>query len=254
MESSCTIRILRGIPKEQYFEEFVLRVTPHLNITSVLLQIQKNPITKEGKKVTPVAWEQGCLEEVCGSCTMLINGRPRQGCSALVHALIAETGSHVITLAPLTKFPLIRDLVVSREGMFTSLKKVRAWVDVDDALDHGYGPKRSPSIEEVRYELSTCMTCGCCLEACPQVNEHTKFMGAAAISQVRLFNAEETGKLQKEKRLRALMEEGGVAECSNAQNCVAVCPKNIALTESITLMQREVNKQAVKDLFGLPDS
>lgn len=250
----CTVKILRGTPNNQYWEEFSVALTPFLNITSVLLGIQKNPVTKEGKKVTPVAWEQGCLEEVCGSCTMLVNGRPRQGCSALVHTLLTETASQSITLAPLTKFPLIRDLVVQRDGMFESLKKVSAWVDVDDALDHGYGPKRSPSIEEVRYDLSTCMTCGCCLEACPQVNEHTKFMGAAAISQVRLFNAEETGKLQREKRLRALMEEGGVAECGNAQNCVAVCPKNIPLTESIALMQREANLQALKDLFSVPDA
>jgi succinate dehydrogenase / fumarate reductase iron-sulfur subunit len=249
----CIVKILRGIAKEQYFEEFIVPLTPGLNITSVLLMIQKNPINKEGKKVAPVAWEQGCLEEVCGSCTLLINGRPRQGCSALVRTLLAETGSNIITLAPLTKFPLIRDLVVSRDSMFDSLKKVNAWVDVDDAFDHGYGPKRNPSVEEVRYELSTCMTCGCCLEACPQVNEHTKFMGAAAISQVRLFNAEETGKLQKDKRLRALQEEGGVAECGNAQNCVAVCPKHISLTESIALMQRHVNIQAWKDLFDAPD-
>jgi len=254
MVSTCTVRIFRGEPNKQYWEEFSVTITPFLNITSVLLGIRKNPVTKEGKKVTPVAWEQGCLEEVCGSCTMLVNGRPRQGCSALVETLLQETGSNCITLAPLTKFPLIRDLVVQRDVMFESLKKVSAWVDVDDALDDGYGPKRSPAVEQVRYELSTCMTCGCCLEACPQINEHTQFMGAAAISQVRLFNAEETGKLQKEKRLRALREEGGVFACGNAQNCVAVCPKNIPLTESISLLQRQVNVQAVKDIFSVPDA
>lgn len=254
MASTCTVKIFRGEPNKQYWEEFSVTITPFLNITSILLGIRKNPVTKEGKKVAPVAWEQGCLEEVCGSCTMLVNGRPRQGCSALVETLLQETGSNCITLAPLTKFPLIRDLVVQRDRMFESLKKVNAWVDVDDALDDGYGPKRSPAVEQVRYELSTCMTCGCCLEACPQINEHTKFMGAAAISQVRLFNTEETGKLQKEKRLRALREEGGVFECGNAQNCVAVCPKNIPLTESISLLQRQVNIQAVKDIFSVPDA
>ena len=138
--------------------------------------------------------------------------------------------------------------------MFESLKKVRAWVDVDDSLDRGFQSKISPAIQDVRYELSTCMTCGCCLEACPQINQHTKFMGAAAISQVRLFNADPIGKLQSEERLRSLMEDGGVAECGNSQNCVAVCPKKISLTESIALMQREVNKQALKDLFSVPDA
>lgn len=254
MQDRFILKIFRGVPGNQYFEEFELPLTPFLNITTALLQIQKHPVNKSQEKVTPVAWEQGCLEEVCGSCTLLINGRPRQGCTALVHKILAETASNVITLAPLTKFDLIKDLVVDRQPMFESLKKVRAWVDVDDSSDRGYGPKVSPSIQETRYELSTCMTCACCLEVCPQVNEHTKFMGAAAISQVRLFNADPIGKLQKEDRLRSLMQEGGIADCGNAQNCVAVCPKLIPLTESINLMQKEVNKQAIKDIFSVPDA
>ena len=248
------LKVFRGVPKKQYWEEFELELTPFLNLTTALLQIQKNPVNKEKQKVTPVAWEQGCLEEVCGSCTLLVNGRPRQGCTALVHKILEETGGSIIKIAPMTKFPLVKDLVVNRDQMFESLKKVHAWVDADDSLDRGPGSKISPSIQDVRYELSTCMTCGCCLEACPQINEHTKFMGAAAISQVRLFNADPIGKLQSEKRLRSLMEEGGIAECGNSQNCVAVCPKKISLTESIALMQRDVNKQAVRDIFSVPDA
>ncbi|MBS0626720.1 MAG: succinate dehydrogenase iron-sulfur subunit [Verrucomicrobia bacterium] len=254
MTGQFTLKVFRGVPGEQYWEEFELELTPFLNLTTALLLVQKNPVNKAKQKVTPVAWEQGCLEEVCGSCTVLVNGRPRQGCTALVHKILEETGGSVITVAPMSKFPLIKDLVVNRDQMFESLKKVHAWVDVDDSFDRGFGPKISPSIQDVRYELSTCMTCGCCLEACPQINQHTKFMGAAAISQVRLFNAEPTGKLQGEERLRSLMEEGGIADCGNAQNCVAVCPKNIPLTDSIALMQREVNKQAIKDLFSVPDA
>lgn len=248
------LKVFRGVPEKQYWEEFELELTPFLNLTTALLQIQKSPVNKENQKVTPVAWEQGCLEEVCGSCTMLVNGRPRQGCTALVHKILEETGGSVIKIAPMTKFPLVKDLVVNRNQMFESLKKVRAWVDVDDSLDRGSGDKVSPSVQDVRYELSTCMTCGCCLEACPQINEHTKFMGAAAISQVRLFNADPIGKLQSEKRLRSLMEEGGIAECGNSQNCVAVCPKKISLTESIALMQKDVNKQAIRDVFSVPDA
>jgi succinate dehydrogenase / fumarate reductase iron-sulfur subunit len=56
------------------------------------------------------------------------------------------------------------------------------------------------------------------------------------------------------ERLRPLMEEGGVSECGNAQNCVAVCPKEIPLTESIALMGRKVVAQALKEMVGLPDS
>ena len=248
------LKIYRGVPNNQYWEEFELPLTPFLNITSALMAVQKDPINRKGEKVTPVAWEQGCLEEVCGSCSMLVNGRPRQGCSGLIQQLLEQTRSNVVTLAPLTKFPLLKDLVVDRTQMFEHLKKVRAWVDVDDALDRGVGPKISPEVQEALYLLSTCMTCGCCSEACPQVNDKSKFIGPAPISQARLFNSHPVGKLMKADRLRPLMQEGGVSDCGNAQNCVAVCPKKIPLTESIALIGREVVKQSLKDMVSLPDA
>jgi succinate dehydrogenase / fumarate reductase iron-sulfur subunit len=77
-----------------------------------------------------------------------------------------------------------------------------------------------------------------------------QFIGAAAISQVRLFNMHPTGKLQAEERLRGLMDEGGIQDCGKAQNCVAVCPKEIPLTTSIAAMNREVTKQLLKDIFS----
>lgn len=254
MRENFILRIFRGVTGAQYWEEFVIELTPFLNLTTVLLQIQKNPVNRKGERVAPVAWEQGCLEEVCGSCTVLVNGRPRQGCTTLVATLLQETGGGVILLAPLTKFPLVKDLVVDRTSMFDSLQKVSAWVDVDDARDRGDIGSVSPDVQEVRYELSTCMTCGCCLEACPQVSSRSKFIGAAAISQVRLFNSDTIGKFSAPKRLRVLMEEGGISECGNAQNCEAVCPKEIPLTESLALMARNVTKQAWKDVLGVPDS
>ena len=253
MAKRFTLKIFRGTPEHQYWEEFSLELRPFLNITSALMEVQKRPINRQNQKVTPVAWEQGCLEEVCGSCSMLINGRPRQGCTALIHKLIEASGTDVVTLAPMTKFPLVKDLVVNRDVMFQNLKKIHAWVEVDDSLDRGFGEKISPQVQEAMYSLSTCMTCGCCTEACPQVNENSKFVGPATISQARLFNAHPTGKLTAAERLRPLMEEGGISECGNAQNCVEVCPKNIPLTESIAVVGRQVTRQAWKDLISLPD-
>lgn len=247
------LKIMRGVPGKQYWEEFEVELKPFLNVTSALMEIQKNPINRKGERVTPIAWEQGCLEEVCGSCSILINGRPRQGCTALIEQILDQTQSSVLTLAPMTKFPLVKDLVIDRDIMFQNLKTVKAWVEVDDALDRGFGPKISPDLQETLYALSTCMTCGCCSEACPQINQHSKFIGPAAISQARQFNAHPVGKLQQSDRNHALMEEGGVSECGNAQNCVQVCPKNIPLTESIAAMGKSVVKQAFRDLIKTPD-
>lgn len=253
MTKTFTLRVYRGTAGKQYWEEFELEREPSLNVISALMEIQKNPVNKKGETVAPVVWEDGCLEEVCGSCSMLVNGYPRQACSALIEPIIESTGSTTVTLAPFTKFPLVRDLMVDREVMFDNLKKVHAWVQVDNFLDRGAGPKVSQQKQEIMYTLSTCMTCGCCSESCPQVNDHSKFMGPAPIAQVRLFNAHPTGAKQSPKRLRALMEDGGVSDCGNAQNCVEVCPKKLPLTGSIGAIGRDVVFQVFKDLFSFPD-
>lgn len=247
------LKIRRGTPGNQYWEEFEFTTVPMANIISSLMEIQKHPVNIKGEKVEPVVWESGCLEEVCGSCSMLINGKPRQACTALIERIMEETGSSVITVAPFSKFPLVRDLIVDRTSMFENLKKAQAWIEVDGVYDKGPGPKIDQRKQEVMYTLSTCMTCGCCVEACPQINDRSKFIGPQIFAQVRLFNANPTGKLQKAKRLRAMMEEGGISDCGNAQNCVKVCPKNIPLTDAISSIGRDVTLQAFRDLFSFPD-
>lgn len=228
-----------------YWEEFEVAYRPGMNVIIALMDIQKNPVTKDGKKTTPVAWDCNCLEEVCGACTMLVNGSVRQSCTALIDKL-----SQPVVLSPMTKFPVIRDLRVDRSRMFEALKRVKAWIPIDGTYHLGSGPKVSPSDQKVAYKLSECMTCGCCLEACPQYNERSDFIGAAALSQVRLFNLHPTGRLQKEARLEAIMGEGGIEDCGNAQNCVEVCPKKIPLTTSIAVLNRDTMLHGLKKLFS----
>ena len=215
-----------------------------MNVISALLEIQRSPKTTDGKTVAPVVWESSCLEEVCGACTMIVNGRVRQACTAFVDRL---GGGETITLEPMTKFPLVRDLVVDRSRMFDDLKQVKAWIDLDGSHELGPGPRQSPANQEEAYPLSRCMTCGCCLEACPQVHESSPFVGPAAINQVRLFNLHPSGKMHATERLESLMGEGGVADCGKAQNCVEVCPKEIPLVDSIAQVSRQVTKHM---LFG----
>jgi succinate dehydrogenase / fumarate reductase iron-sulfur subunit len=139
--------------------------------------------------------------------------------------------------------------------MFEALKKIHGWVAVDGSKDTGqFGPPISQEVQEAMYALSTCMTCGCCSESCPQVNEKSKFMGPAAMSQIRYFDSNPTGSLQKSERMEAALSEEGIAGCGNAQNCVKVCPKNIPLTESLAVIGREATKQALKQFFSVPDA
>ena len=98
---------------------------------------------------------------------MLINGRTRQACSALVEKLLAEQPDE-IELRPMSKFPVLRDLLVNRRRLFRALERVKAWIPVDGYYDAGPGPRQSAEQQEQAYPLMQCMSCGCCLEACPQ--------------------------------------------------------------------------------------
>jgi succinate dehydrogenase / fumarate reductase iron-sulfur subunit len=230
-------------------ERFEIPYRPNMNITSLLGEIALNPRTINGADTTPITYDSNCLEEICGSCAMLINGKAMMACSALVDKLVDNDFSKTITLAPLSKFPVVRDLAVDRSVLFENLKAVKAWVPIDGSYDLGPGPRQAPQIQEKRYPLSNCISCTICMEVCPQFNDATGFVGAATIAQARLFNMDPAGAVLKEERLRALAGDGGIQECGFAQNCVQACPKQLPLTEAISDMGRDVFIQQVKDLF-----
>ena len=228
-----------------YWEEYEIAYQPGQNVVSVLMEVARDPKTKSGKATSPVVYDRACLEEVCGSCAMRVNGVSRMACTALVDSL-----EQPIRLEPLSKFPVLRDLAVDRSQMFEALKRVKAWVPIDGTYDLGPGPRMAEAERQRAYEFSKCITCGNCLEVCPQVNDRSNFIGAAAIALARLFNSHPTGAMIAADRLEALMAEGGVDDCGNAQNCVRVCPKSIPLTTAIAEMYRATTLHGLKKLFG----
>ncbi len=246
---TITVRVQRqdGPDKPKRTETFHVAYQPDMNVISVLQAIAARPVTVEGQRTTPVVFDCCCLEEVCGACSMNINGRVRQACSALVDELLKE--SPVLDIRPMTKFPVVRDLFIDRTRMFEALKRVKAWVPVDTYNHFGPGPIVAPETQEIAYEISRCMSCGCCFEVCPQVNDASEFIGPAPIAQAILFNMHPTGKLTASERLTALMAPGGISDCGNAQNCVKVCPKEVPLTWAIGKAGRETTVQAVKSWF-----
>ncbi len=266
------VRIRRqdGPGKHPYWENHRIKYEPELNVISVLQKIAAQATTADGKKVTPIAWDCGCLEEVCGACTMQINGRVRQSCSALVDKLLSESGDELV-LEPMSKFPVVRDLVVDRQRLFRALSRVKAWVPVDSYYNMGPGERQLQGSQEQNYPLSQCMSCGCCVDACPQFTkieverldqesdeayERRKmeaydegFVGPHAISQTMLFNNHPTGKAIASERMDALIGPGGIQACGNAQNCVSVCPKEIPLTTSIARAGRAATVHVIKKWF-----
>ena len=149
------LRIYRGTPDNQYWEEFELPLQPYINVNSALLEIQKRPINRKGEKVAPVVWEQGCLEEVCGSCSMLINGRPRQGCTALIEDYIqkpaaARSPSLLLRNTPssaISSSTALACLPICKKCAPGSMRRIRS--------TEGEGPRIAPDLQDMMYTLST---------------------------------------------------------------------------------------------------
>ncbi|MBN8689406.1 MAG: succinate dehydrogenase iron-sulfur subunit [Armatimonadetes bacterium] len=238
-----------------HLDVFEIPYRENMNVISALMEVRKNPVTIEGKHVAPPVWDAACLEEVCGSCTMNINGGIRQACSALIDDVALKMGDSLeVTLEPMKKFPLVRDLSVDRSKMFENLIKVKAWVPIDGSYDLGMAPAQDDHVRQLRYALSRCMTCGCCMEACPQVNESSEFVGPAAVGQALLFNLHPIGKSLEEDRFDYLTSSEGITGCGNAQNCVKVCPKGVPLTVAIARTNRDTTIFKLKKWMGFAGS
>src|ERR1700751_3174030 len=131
LPDSFQVRVLRQDAPGQssYWQVHRVPREKDMNVISVLQRIAAQAETIDGQKVAPVAYDANCLEEVCGSCTMIINGRVRQACSALVDKLLPKEPDE-IELQPMSKFPVIRDLCVHRRRLFRALEKLQTWIPV----------------------------------------------------------------------------------------------------------------------------
>ncbi|MHB8757288.1 MAG: 4Fe-4S dicluster domain-containing protein, partial [Bacillota bacterium] len=120
----------------------------------------------------------------------------------------------------------------------------------DGTYDLGPGPRTSQEMQSWTYELSRCMSCGVCMEACPQVNARSAFMGPAVMAQVRLFNGRPLGESLKEQRLEAIKGPGGLLDCGKAQNCERACPKSLPLVKAMAELNREATVRSVARWFS----
>lgn len=257
---SFRVRVRRqdgpGDARSRRWEEFELPWRPGLSVHDCLEAIERDPLTTRGERVSAPAWDASCVEGRCGACTMLVNGRPRQACVTLVDPLMLEKNAASIELAPLSKFPVQRDLVVDRASARAALRRVKAWVELDVALDVAMdgaaaGPsKRRLALAPATEASSPCIGCAACLEACPEVHAASLFVGAAAIHEAKLAVDLQAGSPAADERLDALMGPGGVAECGKSQNCVEVCPVSLPLDESIASAARATTKHLFGGWFG----
>jgi succinate dehydrogenase / fumarate reductase iron-sulfur subunit len=206
-------------------------------VASALLQLQ----IESNAERAPLVFESGCLEALCGSCTLVVNGRVQKACITRLSSLGAK-----VTLEPLSKFPVVRDLVVDRTRMLDALDRVTQ-PGTSRGLASDDSEKVSSQQQELSYVLSRCSSCGACLEACPQYSKGGDFVGAALLNHVRRRHLHAHDKGEAASLVESVMTEGGVADCGKAQNCVEACPLDVPTVDSIQHVAGEASKRL---LFG----
>lgn len=238
------IKRQKDINSESYWEYFEILHKPGMTVISALNSIRRKAVNLDGRAVAPVMWDCQCLQKQCGSCAMIINKKVRLACDVLLQDL-----DQPVCLEPLSKFKVLRDLVVSRVKDNTHQKKLKLWMFVDGfSTNNNY--RSSLERDLISEELIKCIDCGACLEACPKYNSFTHFIGAKNLAKAYRLHTHPNGKIDKAFRFQQLIEPGGVADCDNVQNCNKVCPANLPLADAVARVKRQAFFEGIKKIFG----
>jgi succinate dehydrogenase / fumarate reductase iron-sulfur subunit len=227
-----------GALESRRFEDFSVEIRSGDSVATLLHAIADDPVTTEGHQVAPVAFESACRAARCSACTILVNAHAAVACRTSVESVRPKRGP--IVLAPMSKFPLIRDLIVDRSPLRDAGQRLGAWLDEP--------PAAAPLTTFALSEIDRCTNCGACFEACPETSGK-RFVGAAALNEARLANELSAGGPRKPARLDASMNAGGVAKCGKARVCVEVCPERIPLFDSILSLERETTRRWLATLL-----
>lgn len=240
-EKTAYLKIKRQASPEAkpYWEKFSLIYHDTDTILSLLNQLEY-----PSNISTPVHHECNCKEEMCGTCTIRINGKPRLSCSTLVTDLPVSTLQKPIILEPLEKFAVIKDLTVDRSKLTNSLSRIKNWVETEDLF--GNNVNYEQAVQHEMYSYARCINCGSCYDACPRTSKlESSYIGPSAIAHVVTMNDHPLGKKSSDIRLNAIMGRDGISNCGKAMVCDKVCPKKVPLVRSVT----RANRQALGKLF-----
>jgi fumarate reductase iron-sulfur subunit len=163
-----------------------------------------------------------CRMAVCGSCGMMVNGEPRLTCKDAL-----DQYGEVVEVAPLSNFPVVRDLVSDIEGFMERFKRVKPWIvrAKERAVEEGTFRQTPQELEDFR-QFSMCINCMLCYAACPVVGNDPHFLGPAAIALGHRYNLDTRDEGAAERN-QVFLEHGGVFSCSYANECSEVCPKHV---------------------------
>jgi succinate dehydrogenase / fumarate reductase iron-sulfur subunit len=213
------------------WQDFTIPRVPGMTVLDGLWTI------KETHDAT-LAWRSSCRMGVCGSCGMMINGKPRLGCNTQV----SELSSNVVAVAPLPNFDIIRDLVPDLAPMFDAHVALQPYVIREDVKEQenpsGEFGQSSHELEQY-LQFSYCIKCGCCMAACPTYATDPVYSGPMPLAQAHRYNTD-TRDGGFEARKDVLGGERGPWRCHFAGECSRVCPKGVDPAKAIQLMKREL--------------
>jgi succinate dehydrogenase/fumarate reductase iron-sulfur protein len=207
--------------------QFTLELDSRMTVLDALFIIQR-------QHDTSLSFRCSCRVGMCGTCAMRVNWMPRLACQTRVETL----GTEAITIEPLSTLPVAKDLVVDLGPFFEKWKKVRPALHPKnkDSKELAIVP---PDSEFGKQALAKrdCITCGACYSVCGITGSNEAYLGPAAINRamLRLLDPRDGN---VDDRLKVLDDDNGVWRCHTQFNCVAACPKNINLTDSIMKMKR----------------
>lgn len=185
-----------------------------------------------------LAWRYSCRMGICGSCGMLLNGRPTLACNTqILH--IATTD---LTVGPLPNFDIIRDLVPDLMTMFEKHRTIRPHViradeaEVNDPQGEFY---QTPEQLEAYLQFTYCIKCGCCMAACPTLATDARYLGPMPLAAARRYN-EDTRDDGRRERNEKTGSAQGAFRCHYAGECSRVCPKGVDPAKAIQHLKRQL--------------
>ena len=236
----------RGPKAEGAFESHTVRgVNSHMSFLE-MLDVLNEQLIHERK--TPVAFEHDCREGICGTCSLVINGRPHgpmQGTTTCQLHMRHFSDGETVYIEPWrsTAFPVIRDLVVDRNA-FDRIIQAGGYISVNTgAAPDANDTPVSQHDAATAFDAATCIACGACVAACP--NGSAMLFTSAKVSHLALLPQ---GQVEAQRRVQAMvaqMDAEGFGRCSNITACQAECPKNISVDNIARL-----NRQYIGSVFG----
>jgi fumarate reductase iron-sulfur subunit len=185
-----------------------------------------------------------CRAGICGSCAMLVNGRPQLACRTLARQL-----GPVTTLAPLPFFELIGDLSVNTGKWMRGMsERLHGWLHAGGSpADIGRIERpMDPDLADRIYELDRCIECGCCVAACGTARMREDFVGAVGMNRIARFRLDPRDARSDEDWYEIVGDDDGIFGCMSLLACHDVCPKELPLATQIAYLRRAMVRQGMR--------